>query len=501
MLQSAASRCIAVLFITILMTAAWAESGFAQRSFGISYTPPENAGRFHNDLKYLKNQGIHSLLIEEVIESDKMAVIEESGFDVYVSVPVTFPTIWTLEQEGDDLISEWSRYIEFYRKFDNIKGFGLFSFGQTHSLRFREFFEVLISEIDRITDIPLFYTSSNADDSDFAGLFDYRIYHAADTSAISNLASFESIGGIAYSTGNRQFDIRMFQYMINQVRDIGQVPIFLDWEWFVYNRSSDELIEEVIQSYAVDDNALFANPRALPEEASSNWLILILLIIWGSFVIHYSLMPTYRKALIRFFDNHKFLMNDVMHRVLRVGQSNILILIQQGLLGGLFLLALTKYTLSSVGFEALVYHLQLVYPYTPNYFVIFLIGFSFSILINVVCTGWLYLVNNNIRHFSQAAIFQLWPQHLNLFVITLLIALILSGSSIILVNITALTFLTIFFGSFLFSAFDAGNHTVTRFYYYPLTAAIYGVLLINFLIWVYFATGFVEFWDLATSLK
>ncbi|MEX2396476.1 MAG: hypothetical protein WD491_05585 [Balneolales bacterium] len=500
MLNSALPRCTAVLLTILFLSILQADSVFAQRSFGITYTPPDNADRFHSDLNYLKQAGIRSVMLEEVIESGKMAAIEDSGLDVYVSIPVEFPTIWTLQQERDELVSTWSRYIEFYREYENVQGIGLFRFGQTHSQRFRNFFELLIDEIGQITDIPLFYISSRPEDYDFTGLFDYRMYQAADTSSISRLPSFHSIGGIAYSTPDMSFNIRMFQSILSQTRNISHLPIFLEWEWFVQNRSADGLIEEVVSSYANDANALFANPRAIPEKTSSNWLILILLIIWASFVIHYSLMPTYRKTLVRFFDNHKFMMNDVMERHTRVGQSSIVVLFQQGFLGGLLLLALTRYTLSPLGFESLIYHLPVVLPYIPNFLVIFIIGFLISIMINSLCILWLYLSNSDIHHFSQAAAFQLWPQHLNLIVVTLLIAFIMAKSSIIIINITALMFLILIAGNFLFSVFDAGSHTFTRFYYYPVTAGVYSILLLGLIIWVYYITGFVEYWDLATSL-
>lgn len=499
MLKFAASRCKAVFIILTFMSVVGADSLFAQRNFGISYSPPVNADRFQNDLRYLKTLGISSLLIEDAIETDQMTAIEESGFDVYISIPVIFPTIFTLEQEREALLNKWSRYIDFYRDFDNVRGLGLFRHGQTHSRRFRDFFESLIGEINTITDTPLFYISSNVDTNDFSELFDFRIYHADDTSAISNLASFEAIEGIAYLTQEREFDVRRFQTMLVQTQEIGQCPIFLDWDWFVTNRSSNELIEQVIQSYAFDANALFANPRSVPKEASPNWLILIFLIIWGSIVMHYSLMPTYRKSLIRYFDNHKFLINDVIDRHLRIGQSSAVILFQQGLLGGLYLLALTKYTLSPLGFEALIYHLPL-YSYVPNYLVIFLTGFSFFLLINIICMAWLFLVNSDLYHISQSAIFQLWPQHINLFVITVLIALILAESSIIIINIFALIYLIVSLGSFIFAVIDAGKHTVTPFYYYPLTVIIYGIVFAVFIIWLYLASGFPEIWDLAVSL-
>lgn len=500
MLKSAASRCLLIIFPILFLSLVQAESGYAQRSFGIHYTPPESIDRFHNDLRYLKQTGIHSLMLEEVIDAGEMAAIEAAGLDVYVSVPVKFPTVWSIEKDREQLIRRWSRYINFYRNYDNVKGIGLFRFGQTHSSRFRDFFESLVGEIDRITDIPLYYISSSAVDSEFSALFDFRIYLAADTSDISGLAAFDRIGGIAYSPPGRKFDIRMFQAILNQTREIAEVPLFLEWEWFAYNLSESNLIEEVIHLYAADANALFANPGAQPEKTSSNWLILILLIIWASFVIHYSLMPTYRKSLMRFFDNHTFLMNDVMSRHIRVGQSSTFILFQQGLLGGLFLLALVKYTLSPLGFEALIFHLPLIYPYSPNYFVIFLTGFFLFILFNAICTGWLYLMNSGIRHLSQAAIFQLWPQHLNLFVVTLLIALIFSGASPVFINIVAVMFLIVLFGSFVYSVIDAGNHTYTRYFYYPLTLVVYACLMLSFLFWVFLTTGFTEFWDLAVSL-
>ncbi|MEX2640337.1 MAG: hypothetical protein WD266_06605 [Balneolales bacterium] len=500
MLKSVASRFTAVIFITVGVLSVWADPGFAQRSFGISYAPPESTDRFLNDLRYLQQTGIHSLLIDDMLMAERMTSIVESGFDVYVNIPVFFPTVWSLEENRNELLDQWVSYINFYRRYDNVKGIGLFSFGQTHSPYFRDFFRLLKRELDQITDIPLFYVSSD-DDNEFAEMFDYRIFRATDTSSIAALSSFDDVGGIIYAARDKQFDVRVFQTMLGQTRDMAEVPIFFEWDWFVHNRNANEFMEEVIRSYAHDPNALFANPRIRQVESSSNWLILVLLLIWGSFVVHYSLVPTYRKSLLRFFDNHKFFISDVIERQLRVGLSNLIILVQQGFLGGLFAVALSKYTLSPLGYEALAHHLPFLEPGTPGYFMIFLGGFLFFILVNLICTGWLYLTNTGIRHLNQAAIFQLWPQHLNLFVITFLIALILAGSNIALINTVTIMSLFIFFGSFLFAVIDAGKQAYTRFYYYPLTIVIYGALLVGFTAWVYLDTGFIELWDLAVSLQ
>ena len=69
-----------------------------------------------------------------------------------------------------------------------------------------------------------------------------------------------------------------------------------------------------------------------------------------------------------------------------------------------------------------------------------------------------------------------------------------------LINVSIVAYLVIFFGSFFLSVFDAGHHTHTRFYYYPLTVLIYGAALIGFVVFVYTSTGFLELWDLAVSL-
>src|SRR5690606_20749880 len=129
-------------------------------------------------------------------------------------------------------------------------------------------------------------------------------------------------------------NIKSFQLILSRTSPVSDQPIFLEWDWVVYNKNSSDLIETVILAFATDPDALFANPRDKKEVATPNWLILVLLVIWGLFGVHYSFMPTYRKSLIRFFDNHKFFINDVMGRYIRVGKSSTFLFFHQGLVGG-----------------------------------------------------------------------------------------------------------------------------------------------------------------------
>ena len=500
MVKLYASWSLAVIF-TVLFLMAHLQPGYAaQRDFGLQYTPPGNADRLLDDLEDFRRAGISSLMIEDVLDVRQMEAIEGAGFNVFVSVPVIFPTSWTLEQNRQELINQWGRYVDFYRHYNSVQGLSLFSFGQIHSERFHDFFRELTREIYSVTDTPLYYISSETGSYDFENLIDQKIYQVSDTSDIVRLTSFDHVGGFVYSPEDIDFDIQAFQAMLSKTSTVAGLPIFLEWDWFIHNRESGDVMETVVFAYANDPNALFANPRSQGDVASPNWLILILLIIWGSFVGHYSLMPTYRKSLLRFFDNHRFFINDVMDRHIRVGKSSMFILFQQGLVGGLFLLALTKYTLSPLGFEALLQYLGLTDTYTPSYFMIFILGFLFFILINVICTVWLFLMNSGLRHLGQAAIFQIWPQHLNMFLVTLLITLILAGRSIIAINIVAILFLAIFVGCFFYAVMDAGRYTFTRYYYYPLTIITYVLILAGFGVWVYFYTGFLDFWDLAARL-
>ncbi|MEX0684427.1 MAG: hypothetical protein WD267_03390 [Balneolales bacterium] len=500
MIKSYTSRLLVVIF-TIFFILILVEPGFGQREFGIQYTPGDNVDHFEADLDEFRQTGINNLMVQEILNRRQMEIIQSLGFNVYVSVPIKFPTIWTLLQNRDGLIVQWGRYIDFYRQYSNVRGISLFSFGQMHRESFRDFFAQLTREIDRVTDIPLTYISSDAGDYDSENLFDHRIYQVSDTSDVNKPTSFDHIGGIVYSPATEEFNVRRFQSMLSSTASFKELPIFLEWDWYKHNMDSGDLMETVVHAYASDPNALFANPREQPDVTSPNWLILILLAIWGSFVVHYSLMPTYRKSLFRFFDTHKFFMSDVMERHIRVGKSSTFILFQLGLVGGLYLLALTKNTLSPLGFEALIYHLPIVQSYTPGYMMIFLAGFLFFFLLNLICIGWLFLMNSGIHHLSQAAIFQLWGQHLNLFIVTLLITLILSGRNIITINIVAILFLVIFFGSFVYAVIDAGKFTYTRYYYFPLTIITYLILLGGFGFWLIFYTGFNEIWDLATSLN
>lgn len=475
----------------------------AQQQFGVHYHPRTEIEDLQADLTLISEMEINRLMVEVPFPDEQLRLISDYDFTIAAFSGIQYPTQHRLEYRSGEFntaISQISELLNYDLQIDQIL---YFRHGAIKSEGFRELVQPHVNQADRPANtIGTFLTAHPPEDEMLQVIPNFIL----EVSTYAGVTDWEQIfghngfAGIYYNPDEQEFDLRDFQNIMEVMENHRQLPVYFDWEWFVINVNEDPFISEVIEAYATDPDAVFPNPAEEDNGIQANILILILLILWGSVIVHYVFVPPYQKSLYRFFLTHSFFVADIIYRRIRIGFPNIIVLLQQGLLAGVFVNGILFHYLSDLGREAITHNL-LFLSEIPNPLTTFLLAFFGVISLNLLFMLWIYLVHRHIQAFTQIAVIVLWPQHVNLLFISLMMALLAAGITGGIITVLSILYVIVLFGSFLLAAIDASRFIYIRFYYYPLTAGLFIIALVLIYIYLLSGNGYVHAWELATSLS
>lgn len=516
----------------------------AQRHFGIIWDPPATERDAARELFQYQQLGIRTLMIEGIHDLGIVDVLHGFDFDVVVNIPQPFLTASRLADSRPAVLDLVIRHLDYYHAHDFVSGFILFNDGQTNSNRFTRMMGTVINEFRTGTALPLFYVTGNPGhtfrderpdgmiirirESDPFPAVPVSAYEAGspgetssqrhrgpavtpDLSGVTDTAVRPGMPGDTASAGEpaptgetgtagmtvsaddvnpipvagfiwvaeQGFDIRRFQDMLMRTQPYGDIPVFLHKFW-VGNHLKDGL-EDVLIAYAGDSDAVFPNPRPSDPPPAINWHIILLLLIWISFALHYAFFPTYNKSLIRYFTHHQFFIDDIFERRIRLASTPFYVNLQTALIFGLFFHALYSYYLNSTGTDVLRHYLFLPEWIHPSV-MIFIVGVIFSLIYNAIMTIWVFAPTIETQWANPAAVTYIWPQHILLPVITLMITVHISGAPSIIFNSLAVLFLLIWLSSFYIAAFNMRRYAERKTLYDILSWGLQ-VFVIGFLSW------------------
>lgn len=482
----------------ILLTCLFATEAEAQQHFGVHYHPRTEIEDVHNDLSVLQDLGVQTLMVDYYFPSEQLELINQYNFSITANTDYQYPTRHRLQYRSGSLKNALS---EINTRFSDDLTPGMIVLFRHGAITSENFLELLSTyeyrpEVDNeavVTYITPFPPPEHVTD-----IISSYILEIRSSEDLEGITDFSGIASIYYNPVRDTFNLRDFQEIMEIIED-HEVPFFLNWEWFVYNVTDDPLLAEVIQEYASNPDAIFPNPRPEEDGLEANLLILILLALWGTFIVHYVFVPPYQKSLNRYFLHHNFFVGDIIYRRLRIGFPNFIVLLQQGALAGIFLSGLLYLHLTELGREALTNNLIFLAG-LPGPVPVFFLAMGGVIVLNSLFIFWIYIVHRHLQSINQIAVILLWPQHLNLIIISALIALLAAGISGMAITILIVLYLATLFGTFLLAAFDASRFIYIRFYYFPLTIGLYVAALIFLYIYVLSGNGYVEAWELADTM-
>ena len=246
-----------------------------------------------------------------------------------------------------------------------------------------------------------------------------------------------------------------------------------------------------------------------PDHSSkqSNWQLLFLLLLAGSFVAHYRLIPSYGLSFSRYFLNHPFFVTDVSEQHIRNILPGLILIVQW--LAAQLILTFTFVTLLLQPAQLGLIHslvqsdtfLSNLFPATDSTVVsLTQIAWQFSFLnallwvtvlfctlLIIIQLFWLYLPYRSQRHFHQVLTLLSWPLQVPVLIGSLLVLIITLIPEIVSPAFVVSVFILSNVIPFLIASADLSQiMPVSKWPYRISTGALWLFLLI--LLWVFLAS-------------
>jgi len=298
-----------------------------------------------------------------------------------------------------------------------------------------------------------------------------------------------------YPSGDDYQTMNALNTTLEQLLAFDESILILPASWFFTQLESNRELQYLFKNHLEGKEVTLPLPAAGTPEPAANWTILLLLIVWGSFALHYRYQPVYSQALVRYFTNHSFFVDDVMEHRLRNALPGIYLLIQHALLTGLFVYASVEAAISPMGLDILSYYFPGLMIFESRMLSLFTAGVAVAMLLQTVSVTWIHCSNKKLTAFSQVLNLYSWPLHLNLIIVTFLIVFNQVGFSELYIFILAALFIVIWFFSFNMAAIDSSKFLDTgysRSFFLLLTVGIHILLVVGLLIYIFFTPAILE---------
>jgi hypothetical protein len=172
---------------------------------------------------------------------------------------------------------------------------------------------------------------------------------------------------------------------------------------------------QILAAFSRDPNAVIALSTAPPTGQNDQLQTILLLLLWGTFLVFFMLSGGYHRSLIRYFTTHNFYINDIMMRRIKPGNEILISLILSLMSAGVLMVLFFQYSLDSTTIEFLNTILPFVYIISSGGIITqFLSG---SLLIFALITPgllWLSITAGGTLHQSQILQIYLLPLQLSI---------------------------------------------------------------------------------------
>ncbi|MEX2457092.1 MAG: hypothetical protein WD381_07240, partial [Balneolaceae bacterium] len=259
--------------------------------------------------------------------------------------------------------------------------------------------------------------------------------------------------------------------------------IILPAEWLLNKLEENPDFQFIIQKYLNGEQVTIPLPNQSADNPGVNWSVLLLFLIWISFVLHYKYQPVYSQSAARYFTNHTFFVTDIMENRLRNPLPGIYLLLQHALITGLFFYVSAQVLFSENGLQILAHHFPSIIWLESVLGSFFLIGIILALILQSVSILWIYLLNNKLRYFSQVINLYSWPLHINLFSVTLLVMFNQVGFGEKWIMALGIIFGLVWFFSFNIAAIDGAKFLDKYRILYLLATVGLHVLIVVIIIW------------------
>lgn len=299
---------------------------------------------------------------------------------------------------------------------ENIAAIKVFDFPADYRLTFPASSDSLLSQLNFLVDKPLYYQSAFAIPKYPLESIDFYtakmpVQAESPIGTSSSVILFEP-------TGNPVKSLQTLEKVLNQSLAETESLIIIPAQWFLNRMDSQDSFATIISSYLSGEAVDFPMPAATAESPAPNWPIILLLVIWASFILHYKFQPMYKTTLPRYFFYHSFFVHDVIQQRIRNAASGIIVMLQFTVLTGFLFYLVADGFISDTGLQSLSYHYPFFFYPGLEQLSIFVLGVFTALISHVVCIAWLYFPNKKLKQLNQVINLYSWPLHINLVVVT-----------------------------------------------------------------------------------
>ncbi|TVQ73234.1 MAG: hypothetical protein EA363_03480 [Balneolaceae bacterium] len=493
----------ALLFTTILLFHPFCEVQ-ASRSFGLIYQESGTGQLTADEIAFLEQAGIHWLLVEEILGGEQRRLLHRSGFSVMVMVPEYFPIPYRLNREKHRYWQRSDSLMSFYRDDASVKGFGLFAYGKWQDGTLPERLALLADPY--LESRRLFTLDTRPLSGQMLYPFDSVILMTRSADQLSEqLKQNPDLSGVLYAPEDSGLDLRDLQNVLQLLDRYRETPVYFYRDWFVANSSMNGAapahdLARVTRFYHQVPAARIANPPPDQSDYKVNTAMLLLFIFWVLYAAYFRLNPLYRKSLIRFFLNYDFFVYDVLMRRIRFAGDAVAVFLISCFAAGIMGFSIADIYLDPVARQALLQYTPVFSAQWNHPAAFFILFFLVMAVILSVQIFWVQIANSQHAHTSQVATFMLWPQHLNMVVVTAGVIIFRSLPFALTAIIMAGIFLAITAISFFTTAYNMRRIHPTSPLYMTTTYVLFVLVSTSVVSWLIFGMDLLKAWELAVSL-
>lgn len=470
-----------MLLLSVLFLPCLIASGLQQNDMdyhlGVYMTPDELGAVTSAQLEQLERLGFSLIELEGRPPQSLLNSLKEFDFYIFASQSRRFVTSFHLQQNESRYFQDDLSLIRYYRDElgGNFAGIGLFIYPDDRS-------SLTVSLMDR-------YAGRFSDVME-DGLLTY--YRSAYSGLESYPTAFSFLSSRLTDGQSEAFRSPAIHFIpadtslesLKDLKDIlelslknDQSAVLIPHSWLIDKLGQFELFEDALKAYTQNQALLFPEPGKSETPLSPNWSVVLLILLLGSYLIHYRNNQVYQRSLFRYFGMHKFFLDDILEYRLRTAAPATVLFFQHILITGLLFYLFAATLISPLGLESLYYHFPFLQAFGSGASGFFFAGITIALLLQTVSILWISLLNRKSR-FSQAATLYCWPLQLNLpVVITMTAVYQASGADFWLIAMAAL-FVIIWFLSFNIAALNIASYLSRfRIVYVIFTVGIHLVIL------------------------
>lgn len=462
------------------------ENDVPDTGLGISWTPATSPQAVSKQLQEYHDLGFTTIEIAHPVPLFILDTLSYYSFNVFIRSDIKFLTTSSLSSNTDDLQNKYTEIIQLYSGYEFIKAIGLYSYSQSFNNEFVSEFSSVLNTIRTTTDLLLYEVSTVA------------LPLSLDFS-ITEVSSSNIPAGTSYHLFSKNYDSNDFEIVQKLIEEDGL--LFFESGWLNTALADYESFRLALVQRKSESTFLLPLPQQKNEATSFNWAVFIFILIWFSVGIHVRIVPTYKELITRYFIAHRFFVEDVMRYRERSSISGIFLFFQHATFFGLVVYIVSATYISELGIEAFYYSIPQLAIVGQNYFSLFILGFLIACFVQIVGLLWLYLPSKSLTHFSQALNLYTWIFHLDFIFVSIMLILILTGSTSIWIFVFGIVVILSWLIGFLLTSVDSSKYLLKdRTSYILYTFGLHSLVNIALLVLILTSKTVLDFLELIISI-